>query len=307
MRTILAAILMLFAVAAMSPLAAVEVDAKGARKGVWSSDYPAVKAAAEAEKAPLFLLFTGSDWCHWCKLMDKQVFSKPEWQTFAAKNLYLAYLDFPSDKVKQPEELHNQNVRLREDFNVEGYPTMLLLDHEGKQLGSFSASQNITAEAFVKQVQNSLDHAPDKLEDILKTLPPDEADAIRKANEQQELFVRKSKELQEDFQRRMMALQLELTLRFMNLYVAYPEQRSTTTGIRLHQLKDKNPKAHAEFLQLQQKIRDCLANIAEKLKNYPKPETITEDQFTQTFMPLMEQFDQLKQQQRKLLGLEDED
>lgn len=152
MRTILAAILMLFAVAAMSPLAAVEVDAKGARKGVWSSDYPAVKAAAEAEKAPLFLLFTGSDWCHWCKLMDKQVFSKPEWQTFAAKNLYLAYLDFPSDKVKQPEELHNQNVRLREDFNVEGYPTMLLLDHEGKQLGSFSASQNITAEAFVKQI-----------------------------------------------------------------------------------------------------------------------------------------------------------
>lgn len=307
MRTTLAAILMLIAVAAMSPLAAVEVDAKGARKGVWSSDYPAVKAAAEAEKAPLFLLFTGSDWCHWCKLMDKQVFSKPEWQTFAAQNLYLAYLDFPSDKVKQPEELHNQNVRLREDFNVEGYPTMILLDHEGKQLGSFGASQNITAEAFVQKVQQALDDAPDKLEAILKTLPADEADAIRKAADQADQFARKGKEIQEEMQRKEMALQLEAALRFLNLYATYPEQRSTKASILLLQLKDKDVKAHAEFLQLQQKIRDCLANIAEKLKNYPKPETITEDQFTQTFMPLMEQFDQLKQQQRKLLGLEDED
>ena len=307
MRTTLAAILMLIAVAAFSPLAAVEVDAKGARKGVWSSDYPAVKAAAEAEKAPLFLLFTGSDWCHWCKLMDKQVFSKPEWQTFAAQNLYLAYLDFPSDKVKQPEELHNQNVRLREDFNVEGYPTMILLDHEGKQLGSFGASQNITAEAFVQKVQQALGDAPDKLEAILKTLPADEADAIRKAADQADQFARKGKEIQEEMQRKEMALQLEAALRFLNLYATYPEQRSTKASILLLQLKDKDAKAHAEFLQLQQKIRDCLANIAEKLKNYPKPETITEDQFTQTFMPLMEQFDQLKQQQRKLLGLEDED
>ena len=37
-------------------------------------DYDAALTLAEEKKLAVFLDFTGSDWCGWCKLMDRSVF-----------------------------------------------------------------------------------------------------------------------------------------------------------------------------------------------------------------------------------------
>ena len=42
--------------------------------------------------------FTGSDWCGWCIMLDKEIFSKPEFKEYASKNLVLLELDFPRGK-----------------------------------------------------------------------------------------------------------------------------------------------------------------------------------------------------------------
>ena len=60
------------------------------------------------------LNFTGSDWCGWCKLMDKEVFAKDEWKTFAAENVVLVTLDFPKDKSIVPEKYVARNKELQE-------------------------------------------------------------------------------------------------------------------------------------------------------------------------------------------------
>lgn len=159
------------------------IDAVGARKGIWSTDFPAIQKAAADSKGNVFLLFTGSDWCGWCKLMDRLVFSQKEWQDFAAKHLYLAYIDFPRDTSKITEAVHNQNVRLRENYNVDGYPTMIIIDHEGTVLGKLGASREATPASFIAEIQKILFFTPAKYEEITEQMTPEQRDAM-KANEE---------------------------------------------------------------------------------------------------------------------------
>ena len=65
---------------------------------------------------------TGSDWCDWCIKTDKEVFSKTEFKTYARKNLVPVTLDFPRGK-RLPEHTADQNAKLKEQFNVRGFPT----------------------------------------------------------------------------------------------------------------------------------------------------------------------------------------
>ena len=55
----------------MSAQAADKVELEGASVGVWTMDFDAAVKLAGEKKLPLILNFTGSDWCGWCKLMDK--------------------------------------------------------------------------------------------------------------------------------------------------------------------------------------------------------------------------------------------
>ncbi len=100
---------------------------------VWHHDYEAAKKLAKAEGKPIFINFTGSDWCGWCIRLEKEVFSKEEFQDYAKDNLVLVEIDFP-EKKKQSEEVKEQNKALDKKFEIEGYPTLFLLDSDGKKL-----------------------------------------------------------------------------------------------------------------------------------------------------------------------------
>ena len=69
-----------------------EVLEAGHSPGKWTHDYQAALKYARENKKAVLLNFTGSDWCGWCKLMDKQVFSKDEWKTYAAKNVVQVWI-----------------------------------------------------------------------------------------------------------------------------------------------------------------------------------------------------------------------
>tara|TARA_B100001057_G_scaffold174861_1_gene175510 strand:+ start:9532 stop:10020 length:489 start_codon:yes stop_codon:yes gene_type:complete len=88
----------------------------------WHTDVnKAIELSIESEK-PLFMFFTGSDWCGWCIRLQKEVFFKPDFIKWAKENLILVELDFPRRK-KLDESLKQQNDNLRQMFAVRGYPT----------------------------------------------------------------------------------------------------------------------------------------------------------------------------------------
>ena len=78
------------------------VATSGAELGKWTMDFDAAKTLAAEKEVPILINFTGSDWCGWCKLMDREVFSKAEWQQYAAESLVLVWIDFPRDKALVP-------------------------------------------------------------------------------------------------------------------------------------------------------------------------------------------------------------
>jgi len=101
----------------------------------WYDDYDAALKAAQTVQKKLYILFTGSDWCGWCKKLKADVLETKEFKEFAAGKLILLYIDAPSPKINMSEELRGKNQKLAEKFGVRGFPTSLLLDAQGKEIG----------------------------------------------------------------------------------------------------------------------------------------------------------------------------
>ena len=79
----------------------------------WLTDLPKAQAQAKAENKIVLMDFTGSDWCPWCIKFKKEVLDTAEFQEYAAKNVVLVELDYPSKKV-QSAELKKANAALKD-------------------------------------------------------------------------------------------------------------------------------------------------------------------------------------------------
>jgi len=105
--------------------------------GVWTTDYPSALRQARQQDSKVFLFFTGSDWCGWCKRLDREVLSTDKFKAYAGKNLVLVKLDFPRG-IAQDNSLKAQNEQLAQQYQVGGFPTIIVLNGRGKQVGRLS-------------------------------------------------------------------------------------------------------------------------------------------------------------------------
>lgn len=117
------------------PLLSVLITASAATgsEADWLINYEDALAKAKAENKPILIDFTGSDWCGWCVKLDKETFSKSEFQDFARDHLILLELDFPQSK-DQDASIKEQNSKLKNQYGVQGFPTLVLLSPQGKEL-----------------------------------------------------------------------------------------------------------------------------------------------------------------------------
>lgn len=102
---------------------------------VWHTSMEEAYQLSKANKKPIFALFTGSDWCIWCKRLEANVFAKQEFIDWANKNVILLELDFPRRKQLAPE-LAQQNQGLQQALKITGYPTIYILFAEKKDAAS---------------------------------------------------------------------------------------------------------------------------------------------------------------------------
>ena len=135
------------------------VRCHGDAPGEWSHDWEAVTAAAKANGELVFANFTGSDWCGWCRLMDRKVFSTDEWKAWAKESgVHFAWVDFPEDVSLLPDgETAERNEELSEKYGVEGFPTYFLLDGEGEVIWQGGASREATPEGFIAELEGALE------------------------------------------------------------------------------------------------------------------------------------------------------
>lgn len=118
----------------------------------WSTDLEAALVQAKAENKPLLVEFTGSDWCPPCIKMRKEVFSKKEFVDAASEKFILVEIDVP----RGDKEVAEKNRPIAREYKIEGYPTVILLDSEGKEFTRFFATAHPTVEGFLAHLDASL-------------------------------------------------------------------------------------------------------------------------------------------------------
>ena len=95
-------------------------------------------ALAEAKKSGklVYACFSGSDWCIWCKRLEGEVFADKECDfTGSLKDDYLfVFIDRPRDARVLSDAAKARNPKLLKQYEIRGYPTVLILDGAGKQV-----------------------------------------------------------------------------------------------------------------------------------------------------------------------------
>ena len=125
-------------------------------EATWLTDLSKAQAEAKAQHKLLLLDFTGSDWCIWCKKLDAEVFKQPEFESYAKEHLVLLTVDFPRKTAIAPE-VKKQNEELAQKFGIEGFPTIVVLNGDGKQVGELGYEPGGPS-AFVKQLKKLPGH-----------------------------------------------------------------------------------------------------------------------------------------------------
>lgn len=173
---------------AAPPAPAYPAAISGAVPGEWTMDLDAAKALAAETGLPLLLNFTGSDWCGWCRLMDRQVFSQEAWKTYAKEKFLLVWLDFPQNKALVPEAFAERNNRLLQEYEIGGFPTYILLDPDGQtRLGQAGASRDVNPERFIAALEDVLRASDKAIAALKETLTDEQKTALDEAKADRDL------------------------------------------------------------------------------------------------------------------------
>ena len=118
----------------------------------WLTDYKKAQQEAKANDKLLLINFTGSDWCGYCIQLDRVILSKPQFKDYASKNLVLMEVDFPRRKM-QSAEIKRQNEELAEHYQIEGFPTIVVLSGDGRKVWRFDGYFSAGPEAFISELE----------------------------------------------------------------------------------------------------------------------------------------------------------
>ncbi|MFT3829837.1 MAG: thioredoxin family protein [Opitutaceae bacterium] len=102
--------------------------------GEWTTDYQSAVSAAQGTGREVLLFFTGSDWCGWCMKLETEILGAEEFKEYASGNLALVKLDFPR-QIAQSAFTKNRNRQLAQKYGIEGYPTIVVLNDVGEEVG----------------------------------------------------------------------------------------------------------------------------------------------------------------------------
>lgn len=100
----------------------------------WREDVATAVSQAREQQKDLLLLYTGSDWCPPCKMLEKEVFAEDDFYTRIGDHFVLVKFDYPRE-IEQSDALRQQNSEWAEKYGIAGYPTIVLADAQLRPYG----------------------------------------------------------------------------------------------------------------------------------------------------------------------------
>jgi thioredoxin-related protein len=106
----------------------------------WQQDYDkALASARESKKLVVVDLYT--DWCGWCKKLDKDVYANAIVSERLSKNFVT---------VKINPEKSSRAAQLAKQFGTRGYPHIVFVNADGKKIGEIGGY--VPADEFLKKL-----------------------------------------------------------------------------------------------------------------------------------------------------------
>jgi thioredoxin-related protein len=121
----------------------------------WELDIDVALAASKQDGKYLLLDFTGSDWCPPCIRLEKEVLSQESFLVETSKQFHRVKLDFPQNQLLVPAKLMEKNQEWMKRLGVDGFPTIVLIDSEGRPFG-FLGYQAGGPQPYLAELQKRL-------------------------------------------------------------------------------------------------------------------------------------------------------
>jgi protein disulfide-isomerase len=100
------------------------------------TDFPNSIALAKSSNRPLLLAFLGTDWSISSLKLDREVFDQPAFADNSKYNFLLCKIHFYQTQERDPNVLR-QNRDLATKYQIEQFPTVVVLSPDGVELGRF--------------------------------------------------------------------------------------------------------------------------------------------------------------------------
>ncbi|MFQ5823173.1 MAG: thioredoxin family protein [bacterium] len=132
---------------------------KKADKIVWTTFDKGIELAKKENKLLVVDFFT--DWCYWCKVMDKETYANKEVIKFAKENVIMAKLNAETNEKFKFKDKYYSGRELTMMFGVRGFPTTVFMNSKSELITSVSGY--IPADKFMMILKYLADHWYEKM------------------------------------------------------------------------------------------------------------------------------------------------
>ena len=116
--------------------------------------------SAKANKRYVVAVFSGSDWCGWCKKLEKEILSTETFRKGAVGRYELVYIDNPRNQDLLSEHGKENNRKLTSKYDIHGFPTVLILDADGKKVAEMGYDAG-GPEKYLEKIEEEIKYGPD--------------------------------------------------------------------------------------------------------------------------------------------------
>lgn len=124
----------------------------------WILNFETAKATATKDRKRILVLFTGTDWCGPCQEFQAQVAYHPDFlRTFSPSFVFLK-INWLRNTPQPPAEAE-QAARLRQQYGIAVYPTLLVLSADGTELTRVDTRKGRAASGTTDYFIQAIDEA----------------------------------------------------------------------------------------------------------------------------------------------------
>jgi|694.fasta_scaffold99678_3 thiol-disulfide isomerase/thioredoxin len=120
----------------------------------WLTDYEQAMAAAREQGRPVLTIFTGSDWCPHCRILEEKVLHTDAFQAWADDRLVLLMIDLPQQGISADERRARSRVCVK--YGIRSFPSALLVAPDGEKIAVQSGYTGQSPENWVATMDGHL-------------------------------------------------------------------------------------------------------------------------------------------------------